>query len=148
MSEIELEIDRDAVELYLRTQEKFFGYIVGIATFGLGIIVVLIYHYKFGRWLCQQQANNLHYRLDDHTLQVDGGLFFLFRKSIPLERITDVTLIQGPLHRYCKIWAVQIHTAGALSSGAGLIGVRDPERVRDLILSRRQSVYGEKSEDA
>jgi len=105
--------------------------------------------FTFGNRLWQRQANNFRYRLDGDTLRVDGGVFFLFRKSIPLERITDVALVQGPLLRFLGIWEMQIQTAGTgQGCEAKLYGVLDPEKVRELILSRRHKIYAEKSGDA
>ena len=98
-------------------------------------------------WLCPQQAKNLRYRLEDSTLRADGGVFFLFRKSIPLERITDVALVQGPLLRFFDIWAMRIQTAGSAQCEATLWGVREPDKMRALILAQRQGVYGEKAGD-
>jgi membrane protein YdbS with pleckstrin-like domain len=104
--------------------------------------------FMFCSWLCPQQATNLRYRLDGSTLRADGGVFFLFRKSIPLERITDVNLVQGPILRDCDIWAMRIQTAGSAQCEAILYGVREPDKIRELILAQRKSVYGEKTEDA
>ena len=64
-----------------------------------------------------------------------------YRKSIPLERITDIALMQGPLLRYFGIWVMNIQTAGSAQCEATLYGVREPEKVRLLILSHRQDVY-------
>jgi len=147
MQEIEFEIDRDAVERYFRTVQSLVWLLL-IGFFGVGIILALIHYYKFGRWLCPQQANNLRYRLEESTLRIEGGVFFLFRKSIPLERIAGVTLTQGPLQRHCGIWTLWIQQAGFGRPGAVLYGVREPEKVRELILSRRKDIDGEKTEDA
>ena len=81
-------------------------------------------------------------------MRADGGVFFLFRKSIPFERITDIALVQGPLLRHFGIWAMRIQTAGSARCEATLYGVRNPEEVRELILSQRQRIYGEKAADA
>ena len=115
---------------------------------GVGIIVMLVYYYIVGWWLCPRQANNLRYQLEGNVLRVDGGVLFLFRKSIPLERITDIAIIQGPLLRFCGIWAMQIQTAGSPKPEATLYGVCEPEAVRDLILSQRHVVHNEKAGDA
>ena len=114
------------------------------ALFGLIIIVA----WFVGWWLCPRQANNLRYRLDGNVLRADGGVFFLSRKSIPLERITDIALVQGPLLRFFGIWSMRIQTAGSAQCEATLYGIRDPEQIRELILSQRRNIYGEKSEDA
>jgi membrane protein YdbS with pleckstrin-like domain len=98
--------------------------------------------------ICTWQAHNLRYRLEATTLRADGGVFFLFRKSIPLERITDIALVQGPLLRFFDIWAMRIQTAGSAQCEATLYGVCEPEKIRELILSQRQRIYGEKAGDA
>ena len=176
MQEIEFEINREAVKRYTMTNLLLlcavatifptllvFGIsAIWVETFASDAIALLVGFFAacmflgtasagcfaFVLWLCPQQANNLRYRLEESTLRVDGGVFFLFRKSIPLERITDVALVQGPLLRCFDIWAMRIQTAGSPQAEATLWGVREPEKVRELILSRRKGTDGEKTEDA
>jgi hypothetical protein len=50
--------------------------------------------------------------------------------------------------RFFGIWAMKVQTAGSPQPEAILYGVREPEKIRDLILSRRHAVYAEKSGDA
>jgi membrane protein YdbS with pleckstrin-like domain len=159
MQETELEINRGAIRRYsiacllLPCFVFFFFVLFGYFRWGflsspltmlvLVLIVFLLYgHHPAFQFLFPQQVNNLRYRLQGSTLQVDGGVFFLFRKSIPLERITDVALVQGPLLRYFDIWAMRIQTAGSAQCEATLYGVREPEKIRELILAQRKSVYG------
>ena len=155
MPDIEFEIDREAVKHYFWTALwlsccgivffcTFFMLMIVPVGYLIFIIGVACGSFIFYSWLCPQQANNLRYRLEGSTLRVDGGVFFLFRKSIPLERITDVNLVQGPLMRFCGIWAMQIQTAGSPQCEATLYGVREPEIIRSLILSQRQGTHGEK----
>jgi membrane protein YdbS with pleckstrin-like domain len=175
MQETEFDINRDAVKNYYLVIQvlSWFGFAVllspvvfscmllpMIALLGglalpLSMFITLVIYgtglaggIVYCQWLCPQQTNNLHYRLDSSTLRADGGVFFLARKSIPLERITDVALVQGPLMRFFNIWAMRIQTAGSAQCEATLYGVREPEKVRELILSQRKSVCGEKTEDA
>ena len=110
----------------------------------LGIVFAPVYAY--GRWLCPLQANSLRYRLVGSTLRADDGVLFLSRKSIPLERIADVVLVQGPLLRFFNIWTMQIKTVGSQMPEATLYGVREPENIRELILAQRRSGCCEKSE--
>jgi len=175
MQEIEFEIDRDAVKQYFLTHQLLasagwfavfsplvliiplllltgrFGFSGFITSIFLGCVIFAVFLggcFAFLQRLCPQQANNLRYRLEGDTLRVDGGVFFLFRKSIPLERITDVALVQGPILRFFNIWALSIQTAGSPHPEAALYGVREPEKVRELILARRKGIDGEKTEDA
>jgi len=162
MKEADFEINRDAVERYFRMgQTGMFLLILSMlgspvilarivnegdyfAFIYVGIIPTLVYYFTFAGWLCSRQAKNLRYRLDGNVLRAEGGVFFLFRKSIPLERITDVALVQGPLLRFFGIWAMRIQTAGSAQCEATLYGVCEPEKVRELILSQRQGIYGNK----
>jgi len=166
MQETEFEIDRNATKNYflvsggiccLAFLALFSPFVLIMSVAGGPFVATVVFMLivwilgllvAFGLWLCPQQANNLRYRLEGSTLRADGGVFFLFRKSIPLERITDIALVQGPLLRYFNIWAMQIQTAGSAQCEATLYGVRNPEEMRELILSRRKQVYGEKTEDA
>ena len=150
MQETEFEIDRDSVEQYWRMQQSLL--LLSFIYFcGIGLVLAYLHYYKynkFSRWFCPQQVNNLRYWLEGNTLRADSGVFFLWRKSIPLERITDVVLFQGPLMRHCGIWTMRIQTAGSATCEAILYGIREPERIRELILSKRKNINGEKSEDA
>jgi len=137
MQNIEFEIDRDAVEQYFRTSWSLL--LLGMLGFyfGLGILLAWLFYYKIGHRFCLRWVNALRYRLEGDILRVDSGVLFLQRKSIPLERITDVALVQGLLLRHFGIWRMRIQTAGSAQCEAVLIGVRDPEGVRETILSRR-----------
>ena len=166
MKETDFEINRDAVERYFRAGQTLFCLIPilpfifplliilfggrsdapdgVLGLFGVVSMLPLIHYFGFGRWLCSRQAKNLRYRLDGNVLRAEGGVFFLFRKSIPLERITDIALVQGPLLRFFGIWAMKVQTAGSPQAEAILYGVCEAENVRELILSQRQGVYGNK----
>jgi membrane protein YdbS with pleckstrin-like domain len=114
--------------------------LIGIWVVGLGLVVALIYALTWGKRLPQQQVAALRYWLDGTTLRVDQGVYFLKRKAIPLDRVTDVVLAQGPLMRHCGIWSLNIQTAGASAQAVAeaiLYGIEDPERVRDELLRAR-----------
>lgn len=77
-------------------------------------------------------------------MRVDQGVFFLKRKAIPLDRVTDIVMAQGPLMRMCGIWGLQVQTAGTgqQTAEAILYGVLDPETVRDQLLAARDKAAG------
>jgi len=159
VKEGEFEIDCVAVSRYLQANHFIlclilfgFAFFFCSASGAVGLLcfltVVSFLYLAFAFWLSEMQASNFRYRLDGDTLRVDGGVFFLFRKSIPLERITDVALVQGPFLRFLGIWEMRIQTAGSTECEAKMYGVLDPEKVRELILSQRHKIYAEKSGDA
>ena len=176
MQETEFEIDRDAVRRYFMTV-MMLGYVgtstalmylmmlgpiitvisegtnIGLLVFAFTVIagiscIIFACCFTYGRWFYPKKASSLRYRLVGSVLRADDGVFFLSRKSIPLERITDVVLAQGPLLRFFNIWTMQIKTVGSPMPEATLYGVREPENIREMILARRRNACCEKSENA
>ncbi len=138
-SDEEFDIRRDAVARYLWWQHVLFVIFITAVTVGISSPAILVYLFFLGPWLPRRQASALRYALEGSTLRVDAGVFFLARKAIPLDRVTDIVLVQGPLMRHFGVWSLRVQTAGAGSHvpEGVLLGVEEPERVRDLLLEAR-----------
>jgi len=118
---------------------------VGVWLLGIGLVVAILHAFTLGLWLPRRQAEALRYWLEGGALRVDQGVFFLKRKAIPLDRITDIVLAQGPLMKLCGVWELRVQTAGTGHGvpEASLYGMTDPEAVRDmLLLARDEAVAG------
>lgn len=91
----------------------------------------------------------LEVKLTSRELQVNRGILVREEKSIPLEKITDLATLQGPVMRYMGLKGLAIETAGQ-SGGDGalvrLIGLEDTEAFRALALKQRDRVTDRKSE--
>jgi membrane protein YdbS with pleckstrin-like domain len=124
--------------------------VVGVWFMGAGIPLAALHAFTWGPILSRRQAEALRYWLDGTTLRVDVGVYFLKRKAIPLDRVTDFVLAQGPLMRWCGIWAIHVQTAGAGQNVAEamLYGVRDAERVRDELVAARDRAVRERTREA
>jgi putative membrane protein len=136
------EIQRPQVRRYF-----YWGAILGTAAmgaliFGFGALAAPVYALTFGPWLSRRQAEVLEYRLYDTHLFVHQGVFFVKRKSIPLDRITDIVLSQGPLLRFFGIWRLDIQTAGSgqQRAEAYLYGLVNPEDAKETILKARDAI--------
>ncbi|HUG18676.1 MAG TPA: PH domain-containing protein [Planctomycetaceae bacterium] len=135
-------LQRDQIAKYFYWQSICLILLTSIWFFGLGILFAILYAITIGKWLPQRQADALRYWLDGYTLRVDQGVYFLKRKAIPLDRVTDVILSQGPILRYCGLWTLNIQTAGAggqVIPEAVLVGLENPETIRDEILKARDA---------
>jgi putative membrane protein len=142
------EMDRGNVARYFYISAVVLVLVATIWFFGAGLVIAPIYALTLGPWLSRAQAAALCYWLEGFTLRIDSGVFFLKRKSIPLDRVTDVVLSQGPLLRFCKIWRLDIQTAGAGAQNRAegcLFGVLNPESVRDRLIAARDQAVGAKS---
>jgi len=135
---IELPIQREAISRYIYNVGILICLLV-IPFWCVGLVLLPIWVFWLGKSLPLRQADALRYWIEDSTLRVEEGVYFLRRKAIPLERITDIALVQGPLTRYFGLWLLQIQTSGMGTPvpEAALLGLCDPEKVRDLILSER-----------
>lgn len=138
--EKEIEFDREKFGRFMMLN-ILFPCAIFIFFFGIGIVIAVIYYFFVAPWLIPMQKDALRYRLDDKTLRAEQGVVFLSRKAIPLDRITDIHLFQGPLMRFCGIWAMHVQTAG---TGMGtpevtLYAVLRPEEVREEILAARDA---------
>jgi putative membrane protein len=130
-------IDRDNVARYFYWTQILIALLLTLWMFGLGAV---LYAYTLGQWLPGRQAGALKYWLDGTTLRVDTGVYFLSRRAIPLDRVTDIVLSQGPLMRRFGIWSIRVQATGPIGQAimpVVLFGVRDPEEVRDELLAAR-----------
>lgn len=80
--------------------------------------------------------------LTDRSLKVSKGIFTKIEKTVPLDRITDMGIVQGPIMRYFGIEALSVETAGS-SSGMSLVsltGIKDGRDFRDIVLNQRDRI--------
>lgn len=110
--------------------------IIGIPA--LPVVVVLTY------LLAKKYFGNLRCELTDRNLQIDKGVLVRTESTIPLDKITDVQMVQGPLMRAVGIHGLKVETAGQSAGASGatgtLLGVVDARAFRDLILTERDRV--------
>ncbi|MCC7250121.1 MAG: PH domain-containing protein [Lysobacter sp.] len=96
-----------------------------------------------GQWWAGHYYRKLRCVLDDKHLNFRKGILFQVEKTIPLENIQDVTVIEGPLLRRFHLSILRIETAGQSPGQAHnmqLVGIVDAHRVRDEILRRREAL--------
>lgn len=86
----------------------------------------------------------LHCTLTERTLIIKKGLINRVESTVPLEKITDLQLYQGPIMRLLDLKGFRVETAGQ-SSGAGsylvnMIGIIDTEGFREAVLEQRDRI--------
>jgi len=137
-----LQIQRLQVARYFYWSTTLMLGFVGLMMWIVGVVIAFVYALTFGPWLSRKQAEVLEYRLYESNLFVHQGVFFIKRKTIPLDRITDIVLVQGPLLRYFGLWRMDIQTAGSgqQRAEAYLYGLTDPEQAKEMILAARDAV--------
>ena len=106
-----------------------------VAIIAAGFVIVSVASLLF-TWL------KLEYRVGAHELRIDSGFLSRNSRAIPFDRVTDVDLEQGPLHRLFGLARVRLET-GASAGAKDEDGVLDTialdraEALRDHIRARR-----------
>lgn len=107
-----------------------------IVTIPIAIAYALIASFFINKYL-----ENMSCTLTDRTLDIKKGILNKTESTIPLEKITDLQLFQGPIMRYFGIHGFKVETAGQSSpTGASLvnmIGIVDTKGFRKAVLDQR-----------
>ena len=109
----------------------------------IGIVILPIWLLGLGQWYVRRSFEALKCELHERTLVVKRGIFFRVEKTIPLDKIQDLTVKEGPLLRKLGLRSLKIETAGQGTPGASeadLIGVVNPLDFRDAVLRQRDSM--------
>ena len=111
----------------------------------VGIVILPIWLLGWGQWYVRRSFEALKCEMHERTLVVKRGIFFRVEKTIPLDKIQDLTVKEGPLLRWLGLRSLKIETAGQGTPGsseADLIGIVDPLDFRDQVLRQRDSMSG------
>lgn len=103
-----------------------------------------------GMWITGRYLERLECTLTKRTLIVKRGFFIRVEKTIPLDKITDLGMVEGPLMRLFDVQALSIETAGSTSQGAlvKLYGIENAESFRDTVLEQRDRMLESGSEES
>ena len=97
-----------------------------------------------GKWITRKYLASHRATLTNRSLRVSKGIFTQIEKAVPLDRITDVGVVQGPLMRFFGVESLSVETAGqsAVGSLIHLTGVEEGRNFKEAILKQRDLVVG------
>lgn len=112
------------------------------------LIPVLPFWLILGGIVTRRYLNTYKCTLTNRNLKVSRGIFVKQEKTVPLDRITDLGLVQGPIMRALDIEALSVETAGQSSAGSliQLTGIKQGRVFRDAVLRQRDLVVGSEEE--
>ena len=112
-------------------------------------ILLIPFWWAVSFWYGAEYLRRVSARLTTNAVEIRIGVFFRKESTIPLNRITDVRLHDGPVMRHYGLRGLKVETAGASgqdsSSEGNLIGVIEAEDFRNAILEQRQRVIDAES---
>lgn len=114
------------------------GGILGLLITVVGIPLIPVYA-LVGMPLAKRYLASMECVLTERTLKFKKGIFTKIEKTVPLEKITDLGMVQGPLMRHYGIFTLTMETAGQSGTGAllSLTGIEDASEFRELVLTQR-----------
>lgn len=111
---------------------------------GFFTIPIAILWGVLGRPFHRRQYDQLTCALTPRGLVLRRGVLFRVQKSVPLDKITDLALSEGPLLRALGLCSLTIETAGGgqtTSTGQAVLpGVANAEAFRDAVIAQRDQV--------
>ncbi len=104
----------------------------------VGIPLLLLW-FPIGRKFTKRYLDRMDCQLTDKALKVSKGIFVRVEKTIPLDKITDMGMVQGPIMRHFDLHSLTVETAGQSGQGAlvSLTGIIDAKSFREAVLHQR-----------
>jgi uncharacterized membrane protein YdbT with pleckstrin-like domain len=94
-----------------------------------------------GWFFHHKQYEALDCQLTSRSITIKKGVLFKTQKNIPLDKITDLAVNEGPVLRAMGLCSLKIETAGggdgSSMGNATLVGVVDALEFRDAVLNQR-----------
>ncbi len=117
---------------------------VGITASIVGIPFLVIWLLGIGQRVHRRQYEALQAELTERSLNIRRGFLFRTQKNVPLDKITDLAVNEGPILRSLGLCSLSVETAGGgANTGMGqaqLPGVVDAVGFRDAVLAQRDKV--------
>lgn len=95
-----------------------------------------------GYALTERYLKRMSCVLTERSLKLSKGVLVRQEKTVPLDKITDLALIEGPIMRLLDLQALKVETAGTSTPGSfiTMVGIVDARAFRDTVLEQRDRV--------
>ena len=110
---------------------------LGLLVTVVGIIAMVVW-IPFGWIVHKKQFEHMSGALTDRSINMRMGWLFKKQQNIPLDKLTDVSIHEGPILNAFGVVRMQFETAGA--APFILTGVKNSDQFRDLVLQQRDSL--------
>ena len=104
----------------------------------------------FAPYFIGKYFSRLHCQLTSRSLNFNKGFIFRTEKTIPLDKIQDLTFKEGPLLKAFGLSILRIETAGNSAQGTAdltLIGIVNASGFRNKVLDQRDKVTENKHQN-
>ncbi len=120
----------------------WYGVFISIVTV-VGIVIIPFW-LIFGYMYLNRYFDRLECELTTRSLRFKKGYIFHTERTIPLDKIQDLTFKEGPLLKRFGLSILKIETAGTSTQATGadlsLYGIVDAFEFRQMVLDQRDKV--------
>ena len=105
--------------------------------FGIPLLVIWL---PIALAVCDRYLKSLECVLTNKAVKLKSGVWNRVEKTIPLDKITDMGLVQGPIMRAMDLERLTVETAGSSAPGAlaSVIGVVNARGFRDAVMEQKE----------
>ena len=127
---------------------------IALLTTVIGILVMLLW-IPFGWFVHLKQFQNTSCQLTERGIKIRKGWIFKAQQNIPLDKLTDISIHEGPILNIFGIVRISIETAGATPFTLVGLNKSTTSQFRDIVMKQRDlqsgsqivNVKGEQSND-
>lgn len=124
----------------IKTYINVYGSLILTITI-VGILLLPLF-WIIAPYFIRRYFDRLSAELTTRALRFEKGILFHVERTIPLDKIQDLTFKEGPLLRYFGLSVLKVETAGGGQGQADLtlIGIVDASDFRSRVLEQRDKV--------
>lgn len=126
-----------------RIKKYLLAYGVALCIITLVGIPLLPFYLLIAPFLIKKYFDHLTAELTTRALRFEKGVIFHVERTIPLDKIQDLTFKEGPLLRFFGLSILKVETAGGSGQGQAdltLIGIQKAADFRKKVLEQRDKV--------
>lgn len=133
------------IEAKFNPRLKTYIYASGIALCIITMVGILALPFWliFGKMYIDKYFENLFCELTTRSLHFKKGVLFTTERTIPLDKIQDLTFREGPILRYFGLASLKVETAGQSAANTAdmtLLGIMDSANFRMSVMDQRDEV--------
>lgn len=150
LAETPYEISIPALSLYFHLRQfiPVFAFVALLAlrvlaagnlTLAVAIFFVLyVAFYLLSTRIADRYAKSVVYAFEKNVISAETTYCgFFSQKTIPIDKVSRITLRQTPLMRFCKVYALDLDISGGVQNRVRLYGLAEAARVRQALISAR-----------
>lgn len=108
----------------------------------VALLFLLLVVVGFTAFWIQKYYSSITYILTNDEIIVEKGVWWKRKSFVPYNRITNISVVQGPIARHFGLGTVRVQTAGFSSGGSAgvrvaeavILGVKNFEEIRNIIM--------------